>query len=338
MIKSKVTITDIARHLNVSVALVSLVLTDKWKENRISKELAERVNESAKQLGYKPNVVAQALRTGKSGIIGLIIADISNPFYSIIVRIIEVEAEKAGYEVMFGSSEEQLSKFIKVGETLISRQVDGLIVVPVVGSGDILSSWKARNIPIITIDRFIPDIKVPYVGNNNYQGSLAVTEFLVQKGYKEISFITNDSGLSNFKERENGFLDCLKQNTRDHISYSVFKVSYSNNWRKELRTLMKLLLKSSTRVIYFGQNMLGIEGLRICKELDISIPADIPIVSYDNPEIFEIYKPGITCYEQPITEMAKTAVSILIDIFSGDTLSWKYHNIIDGKLIVRESC
>jgi LacI family transcriptional regulator len=152
--KLKVSLTDIAKELNVSTALVSLVLRDKWKENRISKELAKKVYETAEKLGYKPNVVAQSLRTGRTGIIGLIIADISNPFYSKIARIIEDEAELLGYEVMFGSSEEKLEKFIKVGETLISRQVDGLIVVPVFDSKEILLEWKKRNIPIVTIDRF----------------------------------------------------------------------------------------------------------------------------------------------------------------------------------------
>ncbi|MBN1185405.1 MAG: LacI family DNA-binding transcriptional regulator [Bacteroidales bacterium] len=335
--KSKVTLTDIAQHLNVSVAVISLVLRNKWKENRISKELAKKVKEAAEQLGYKPNVLAQSLRTGKSGIIGLIIADISNPFYGKIAGVIENEAEKSGYEVMFGSSEENLNKFIKVGETLISRQVDGLIVVPVAGSDAILTDWKARNIPIISIDRFVPNLDIPYVVSDNYQGSLLVTDFMIKKGYRKIVFVTNDSDLSTYKERENGFLDAVKKSTVTNISHTVFKLNHKN-WKIELRNLMPLILKMETEIIYFPQNMLGIEGIRIFKEMNINIPNDISVVCYDNSEIFELYKPGITCYEQPISEMATDATSLLIKKLTKNIAIDKYRKKILGNLIIRESC
>ena len=335
--KSKITLTDIAQHLDVSVALVSLVLRNKWKENRISRELAKKVKETAKQMGYKPNVVAQSLRTGKSGIIGLIIADISNPFYGQIARVIENEAEKSGYEVMFGSSEENLDKFIKVGETLISRQVDGLIVVPVSGSDVTLSGWKERNIPLICIDRFVPDLKIPFIVSDNYLGSLTVTDFMIERGYRKIAFVTNDTELSTYKERENGFLDAVKKSTVTNISHTVFKLNHKD-WWAELRNIIPLILKMETEIIYFPQNMLGIEGIRIFKELNINIPSDISVISYDNPEIFELYKPGITCYEQPVSEMAKEATSLLVKKLSKNIALEKYSKKIAGNLIIRESC
>jgi LacI family transcriptional regulator len=335
--KLKVSLTDIAKELNVSTALVSLVLRDKWKENRISKELAKKVYETAEKLGYKPNVVAQSLRTGRTGIIGLIIADISNPFYSKIARIIEDEAELLGYEVMFGSSEEKLEKFIKVGETLISRQVDGLIVVPVFDSKEILLEWKKRNIPIVTIDRFFSELEIPYVGSDNYRGSWLITDFLLHKNYRKIAFISNDSELSNFKERENGFWDAVKNNSFDIQSHTIYKISV-NNWKYELRNVIASLLNNNTDAIYFGQNMLGIEGLRVFKEMNIQFPNRISIVCYDNPEIFELYKPGITCYEQPILEIAKDAISVLVRQLSEKTVLHKYNKRFEGQLIIRESC
>ena len=114
----KVTIVDIAKELGVSNAMVSMVLSGKGSEHRISEKAAKRVFESAKKLGYKPNQMAKALRTGKSGVLGLIVADIANPFFANIARSIENEAEKFGYQVMFASSDEDLEKFTKLGETI----------------------------------------------------------------------------------------------------------------------------------------------------------------------------------------------------------------------------
>ncbi|MCL3782547.1 LacI family transcriptional regulator [Prolixibacteraceae bacterium JC049] len=331
--KKNVTLNDIAQKLNVSVGLVSLVLRGKWKENRISEEMAKKVNKAAKDLGYKPNAMAQALRTGKSKIIGLIVADIANPFYGKIARIIENEAYNKGYQVIFGSSDEDLCKFEKVVEAMKSRQVDGLLVVPVIGSHEVLQAIQESNIPTISIDRYLTDAKLPYVVTDNYKGSYDIGLYLQQKGYQNIAFITKESPLSNFIERNKGFEQSMKDTG---INYQKHALSV-DNWNEELVQLIRDMDTSKVDAIYFAQNMLAVEGLKTVNALHSDELDKLAIISFDNPEIFEINRPTITCYQQPLQVLAEKAVQELINSIESKQskdISLK----IEGKLIIRQSC
>ncbi|MCH5600487.1 LacI family DNA-binding transcriptional regulator [Niabella ginsengisoli] len=137
----KVSMKDIAREVGVSVALVSYVLNNRF-ENRINKDVAEKIRKTAKKLQYRPNQIAKSLKTNKTFTIGLIVADISNPFSSTLARIIEDEGAKYGYTVIFGSSDEDLTKFENLTNAFLNRQVDGLIMLPPEGAEDFIIGLK----------------------------------------------------------------------------------------------------------------------------------------------------------------------------------------------------
>jgi len=124
----KVSIKDIARHLGVSTALVSYVLNN--KADRVGAEMAEKIRQAAIQLNYRPNLIARSLQSGKTNTLGLIVADISNPFFSHIARIIEDEAKRSGYTVIFGSNDESVEKSQALLDAFLNRQVDALIIAP----------------------------------------------------------------------------------------------------------------------------------------------------------------------------------------------------------------
>jgi LacI family transcriptional regulator len=127
--------------------------------------------------------MARALRTGKSFIIGLLVADISNPFFSQIARLIENEADKYDYQVMFASSDEKLDKFQKAwGCIYFQRQVDGIIIVPVVDSQDVIAAWQSSGIPIVSIDRYFSSLNIPYAVTDNYEASFQMLEYIRKKG------------------------------------------------------------------------------------------------------------------------------------------------------------
>lgn len=331
--KKNITLSDIAKKLNVSVGLVSLVLREKWKENRISEEMAKKVNQAAKQLGYKPNAMAQALRTGKSKIIGLIVADIANPFYGKIARIIENEAYSRGYQVIFGSSDEDLNKFEHVIEAMKSRQVDGLLVVPVIGSQKALQSIFQSNIPTISIDRYLSDTDIPHIVTDNYNGSYAIGKYLKKKGYKNIAFITKDSQLSNFIERNNGFEKAMDDLQLNHHKFLLSV----NSWKQELPHLLKDIDTNSFDAIYLAQNMLAVEALKNINALNNPNLNQIALISFDDPEIFQINRPTITCFQQPLQQLAQKAVYSLVEAIE-DKNQKNVSTKIEGKLIPRQSC
>lgn len=328
---------DIAKELGVSTSMVSMVLSGNGPKHRISKKAINRVLKAAERLGYNPNLLARALRTGKTGVIGLIVADIANPFFAMIARMLENEAFNHGYDVMFASSDEDLKKFITLGNAFITRQVDGLIVTPVIGSQDIISDWQSKGVPIVSIDRHIASLGIPHAVTDNFNASFEMLDFVVKKNYKKIAFIGKQSNLSSFTDREEGFILGAKSLQLGPENYSIFKLDYYS-WEVEIIDVIKNILKEQFDIIFFSQNMLGIKGLKMLDNLNVRIPNDIAVISFDNPEVFEFHKPQITCFEQPLDVLAKKALNYLIKMIDNEPIEKPPFEMFKGRLIVRDSC
>ena len=167
----KIALKDIAQQVGVSVALVSYVLNGKEKEARISTEMSDRIRKTAIELNYQPNMIAKSLKSGKTNTIGLIVADISNPFFSGIARIIEDEAKKHNYVVIFGSSDENAKNQQDLIDVFLNRLVDAFIIAPTSGTEKQIQDIKNRNVPVILIDRYFPGIDVDCVHINNFMAA-----------------------------------------------------------------------------------------------------------------------------------------------------------------------
>ena len=159
-----------------STALVSYVLNGLEKEKRVGRDLAEKIREVARELNYQPNQIARSLRKGSTNTIGLIVADISNPFFSHLARVIEDEAARYGYTVVFGSSDESCHKSAQLVDTLHSRQVDGFIMSPSEGCEEQVKTILGMNIPLVLLDRYFPELSTNYVILNNYEATCMAVE------------------------------------------------------------------------------------------------------------------------------------------------------------------
>lgn len=338
MAKKRVKLIDIASALDVSVGLVSIVLSGKGKENRISDALSKKVIEKAKELGYQANQLARGLRTGKTNIIGLAVADIANPYFGKMARFIENEASKLGYQVMFGSSDEDPKKLTDIINVFLTRQVDAMVIVPVKGSKDFLPSLQNQTIPFVFIDRYCEGVDESSVCTDNFEGAYQLCNILISKGYKKIGALVYDTELSNNKERIKGYVSALKTaNIYDENDDLVFEVGFKH-METRLESALKTAIRKGCDALFFANNSLGIQSLKYFDNMEIKIPTDMGMVSFDNPESYQIAKPGITCLEQPIEQMCVRAISILVSKIEGKAPENKSSVLLPGNLIVRGSC
>lgn len=336
--KKKTSLKDIANHLGVSPALVSMVINHRGDEKKVSPETQKKVWDLVKKLNYKPNLVARNLRLGNSKIIGLIIADISNVFYSIIAKSIEEQASKKGYNIMFMSSEENPKKEEEMTNTLIDRGVDGLILSTSINDRDQIRKLRVSNIPFVLIDRYIPGVKTNYVLAGNYQGAFDMTEHLLSLGYTRIALITvTPSHLTTMKHRISGYQDALRKNGHAVKNKLIKEIAY-DNITKNMKTILKeLILTEKVQSIFFLNNKLTIAGLEILKQLNFRIPQDISIVSFDDIELFKFSYPTITSVSQPKEEIGKLAFEILLNEINNNNVE-KQQITLPVKLNIRESC
>lgn len=332
MAKKRITLGDIAKELNVSVGLVSLVLSGKAKENRIGDEMAKKVIAKAAEMRYRANVMARGLRTGKSGIIGLALADIANPYFGKMARHIENEASKLGYQVMFGSSDEDADKLNSILNVFQSRQVDALIVVPVENSKSCLVAMGDHPIPTVLIDRECEDLEEDVVCTDNYEGGVQLNKVLLNEGYKKIAAFVYTLNLSNNKERIRGYVESLKAG----MEPIIYEIDYED-MQVSLDKAINDAIEKGCDALFFANNSLGIHSLKILRAIDELLPSELGIVSFDNPEAFQISNPRITCYEQPIEEMCKKAVSVVAAKIDGKEVRKPEMTLLAGKLIIRDS-
>ena len=195
----KVSLKDIAQKVGVSTALVSYVLNNK-RENRVSREIAQRIRDVAAEMNYRINQVARSLKTNKTYTIGLVVSDIANPFSSGLARIIEDEAEQHQYTVIFSSSDENARKSGKLIETLLDRQVDGLILAPPAFSEHQVIQLQQQQVPFVLVDRYFPDLKTNYVALDNYGAAFKGVEHLITAGCRRIGMLTYGNELHHLQE------------------------------------------------------------------------------------------------------------------------------------------
>src|SRR5690348_6892120 len=206
----KVSLKDVALHLGVSTALVSYVINNKEKEARVGPEMAKKIRKAVAELNYQPNLIAKSLKSGKTNTIGLIVADISNPFFSSIARIIEDEARNQGYVVIFGSSDESAEKSQALINVFLNRQVDAFIIAPAENTEKQIKALKNAGIPVVLIDRYFPGVPSDSVRINNTEVSKKAVTHLIKEDRKHIALLTYKTKLAHINERTEGYKQALK--------------------------------------------------------------------------------------------------------------------------------
>jgi len=337
MSKTKVSIKDIAQKAGVSTALVSYVLNGKEKESRVGHEIALKIKQIASELNYRPSHLAKSLRSGKTHTIGLIIADISNPFFANIARVVEDEAKRNGYTVIIGSSDENADKSQDLLDVLINRQVDGFIIVSAENSDQQIHFLKDKHIPFVLLDRYFPEIATDFVSTDHYQASYDAGTHLVRNQYKHIGMIAYDSQLFHMKERIRGYQDALRDNNvTSHKSW--LKEVRINNIDSGVKRALDDMLSSDQPIdaLLFATYSLAVSGLKYINQLGLKVPDELAIVSFGQAEVFELYYCPITYLKQPIVRLGQTAVELLTKKLK-TKLDEPAHILMKAELIERAS-
>lgn len=315
----KSSLEDVAKALGVSKTLVSMVLNGKASQYGISKKTEERVWKMVDEMGFKPNATARKLRTGKSNVLGLIVADISNPFYAKIARSVEDAANKKGYHMLICSSDENPKREADLISILADQhQVDGLIVSSTLDDPQMFDRLKRQNTPFILLDREFTIDSFPSVTVDNKKGAELLTQHLLDKGIKKIGLITlSPSHISTLKDRINGYKDALTRNGAEVNQALIREVSFEN-LREDIIKEVDFLLSSDHKVnaIFALNNLVALYTLEAIHNKGLKIPKDIALVSFDDIELFKYTSPPITAVSQPLEKLGEQAMELLFSLMN----------------------
>ncbi len=333
----KAILKDIAQEVGVSTALVSYVLNDLEEEKRVGKEIAKKIRSTAKKLNYRPNQIAKSLKMSKTHTIGLVVASFNYRFTNGIIGSIEAEAKKNNYTVLLGSSEEDSKNFKELINALISRQVDGLILLPVENSQAEIKYLKKHHLPFVLIDRIFPEIETNLIALDNFKAAYQSIAHIIKTGHKRIGFINLKNSMYHLHERNRGYRQAMK----DH------KLSVKSGWHKEVReknlkedlhnAISEMVNEPlSCDAIFFATEYLTIDGLKLINAMGITVPKGLAIMSFDESEAFELFYCPITHARQPLEEMGKAAMNTLIEVMNDRKVCKQIY--LESDLIIRKSC
>ncbi len=322
---------DVARRAGVSQSAVSRVFTPGAS---VSKKMSERVLKAAAELGYRPNVLARSLITGRSRIIGLVVAYLDNQFYPDALEKLSNALQKRGYHILVFMASNEREGVDQVMQELLDYQVDGIITASVAISYDLTTRCKAAGIPVVLFNRDQDGVKLSAVTSDNYAGAKKIADFLVRGGHKRIAHIAGWAGSSTGRDREAGFRAGLKQ--AGHKLHACVDGMYS---REVAAAAVHHMFKKRWKpdAIFVGNDHMAfgvMDALRY--ELGLSVPGDVSIVGYDDVPLAGWPSYDLTTLRQPSNRMVEATVDTLLGQIEGT--AGKHKKIrIDGPLIVRST-
>lgn len=340
MSTKKISLSDIAVSLGVSKTLVSMVLNNRADEKGISKDTQKRVWEKIKEMNYKPNMMARGLRLGRSNTIGLIVSDISNPFYAKIARYVENFLEPKGYNIMICSTDEDIEKEIRLTRMLKDRQIDGLIISSSQKNSKEFKAMAEEKYPFVLIDRTMSDLKTNSVAVDNFRGAYDAISHLIKQGYKSVAALAvSPVHVSTINDRIEGYLRCVKDNGLTYGKKLLVEIPFTDVKNSVKYQLSNILYgKEKVEAIFAVNNNIAITCLEMLSEMKVRIPEDIGFVCFDDLEVFKFSRPSITAVSQPIEEICRNAVDILLeDIKNKDKVIEKRQVKLPTSLVIRRS-
>ncbi|WKL30120.1 LacI family DNA-binding transcriptional regulator [Sinorhizobium meliloti] len=300
------TIKEVAALAGVAPGTVSNVLTGR---KLVAEPLKKAVLEAVAELDYRPNHLASSLRFGKTLSIGVVVPDLTNPFFSSVVHQLEIRAAADGFQTLLMSSHEQVGLEEERVRALISRQVDGLIISPSRDSITPSPHSTISGVPTVLIDRAFGVEGFDTVSADNAAASLAGTRHLIELGHERIAFLATAPALANIEERIDGYRQAMADAGLDNLC----SVIYGGLTIESCRAAIEQELRRADRptAVFASAYVATLGAAKAIRAVDLDFPKDVSLLGYDGSDWMTVLRPYISTVEQPISELAEACWTLL---------------------------
>lgn len=333
----KTSIKDIAKEAGVAISTVSHVIN---KTKYVSEGTSKKVRKAVEKLSYRPNIIARGLRTKSTRTIGVILPDISQPFFAQVLRGIEEVSRNRNYTLIMGCSFYDIKEEDRLMNSMIDQSIDGLLFFCGYDSYDHIMKAHKSKIPVVVLDREIEDGEIPSVLIDNNMAMQSAVQYLYDLGHRKIGFITFPyENQTTIKRRYEGYCQCLARNGLD---YDPDIVVISDKMRlHELQgtynVIKEKISEGKVATAYcFLADFLALGAMHAFKESGYKIPRDISIMGFNNEVVCEFSDPPLTTVKQPKKLMGITAADLILDMIEGEKIENK-NIILETTIIKRKS-
>lgn len=324
------TIKEVAKKAKVSVGTVSNVINGL---ETVSEKNREKVLKVIKRLGYKHNKIAASLISKKTSNIGLIVPDVSSPFYADLIKGIYEDLEEKGYNVFLAGSSDDLKKEEKIIGDLLSSWIDGIILIPVYDSKRDISYINDIEVPIVMVNREVLGVERDLVVFNNFGGALKATDFLIENKNEKIVILAGPKYSRSFQNRFLGCKEALEGKSLYMAEY-VFNGDYSaeSGYRCMMEALKRL---KEIDAVFALSDLLAFGAIKAISGQGLSIPDDISIIGFGDIYLSKYLNPPLTAVKRPFRKIGNAAAELLLKRISGETHDFPRRVVIEGELEIR---
>jgi len=328
----RTTIKDVAQKAGVSTATVSHVINN---SRFVEEETRNRVSHVINELNYRPSAVARGLATNKTCIIGIIISEQSNIFFSDVSKGVEHTLRPENYGLMVCSTSEDLSLEEHYFNMLLSQRVDGIIAAAISKYWNVISEAEKRDTPIVFVDRHYDSMEGFYVGSKNIEGAYEGVKHLIERGHRKIGILSGLDRLSTMRDRFIGYVKALEDaGLSPNPDWNIPSQLSVDGGRRAIQHLFSK--KNRPSAIFVNNNLLSLGALLEIKQMGLTCPEDIAIVGFDDHPWAAISNPALTVVKQQAKRIGEIAANILLSKIRKKTLE-KTQILLDCELIIRES-
>lgn len=334
---TRVTIKDIARHTELSVSTVSLVLNN--KVHRISEQTRKKVLQAANELGYRPNQLAKGLVTKRTNTVGLIIPDVTNVFFSATAKIIQAKCRNSGYNMFLCNTNDDPEKDIEYINALTDRGVDGVLLAFATRSGvnkaaECCEIMSLLGKPLVLIDRTVPNISAPSVLVDHETGGYLATRHLLELGHRKIGCIAGPMSLYSSKQRFYGYIRALQE---FGVAFDPALVQESEFHILSDYGILQALLERQATAIFAYNDLIAYGVYQQALQHGLMIPRDFSLVGFDDQPFSKLMGVPLTTVSQPVDEMCETAASLLLKMMEDGDPQPHEDILFPPRLVKRES-
>ena len=333
MEKQSVTIYTVAREARVSMATVSRVVNG---NPNVKPETRQKVLDVIKQLNYRPNAVARGLAYKKTTTVGVVIPNITDPYFAELALGIDDVASMYKYNIILTNSDSDDEKILKVVRSLLAKQVDGLIFMGHDVSDDLRNEFESTNTPVVVAGSVVNDDALPSVRINYQAAAKEATEFLLKHGDQQVAYITGPLRYSiNGEDRLNGYKEALANNNVPFNESLVIETdgSYQAGYAKAQEVIEKGL-----KATYVTDDSLAAGLLNGLTDAGISVPDDFELISSNDTNYTKVVRPTITSITQPLYDLGAISMRLLTKLMDGDDSNDDEKNVIlDHGFVERQS-
>lgn len=328
-----ITIADVAKHAGVSKMTVSRVIND---SGYISQETRKRVESAIAELGYVPNALARGLRFKQTHTIGLIVTDITNPFFTTLARGVEDVAYEHNFSVFFCNTDESADEETQYINVLIQKQVDGLLVVPTERTPESIEFLNTHAVPFVLLDRHVPDHQVDVVRCDSDQGAYDLVQHLLDLGHTRIAGLSGSASVTTSRDRINGYQRAMSDAGLEHEAHRAYFTSFTVEGGYE-SAQQALSEPERPTALFAANNFIAIGALRALRDAKLRVPDDISVVSFDDFPASILLDPFMTIVEQPAYEMGRRATKLLFERLNDEGPDGPQEIVLPTKLHIRKS-